>query len=108
MSKLVYLVPLFPLLGFLINGLGRRSLSKTMISVIGTGAITASFVVSLVLFSDVKLHGSSISVLFNFIDTAGFKIPLLSRVDQLSALFLLIITGIGSLIHLYSSVYMID
>ncbi len=107
MSKLVYLVPLFPLLGFLINGLGRKSLSKTMISIIGTGAIAASFIVSLVLFFDVKAHGSTISVLFDFINVDSFKIPFSFQVDQLSSLFLLIITGIGSLIHLYSSVYMI-
>jgi NADH-quinone oxidoreductase subunit L len=41
MNKLVYLVPLLPLLGFLINGLGRKSLSKTFIGIIGSGAILA-------------------------------------------------------------------
>ncbi len=106
MSKLVYLVPLFPLLGFLINGLGRKSLSKTAISTIGTGTILASFVVSLVLFFDVKSNGGSVAVLFDFINTDSFTIPFAFQVDQLSSLFLLIITGIGSLIHLYSAAYM--
>lgn len=41
MSKLVYLVPLFPLLGFLVNGLFRKSLSKSMIGIIGSGAMLA-------------------------------------------------------------------
>ena len=68
MSKLVYLVPLFPLIGFLINGLGRKSLSKTLIGIIGSGAILASFIVSLVLFFDVKAHGGFTATAFNFIN----------------------------------------
>lgn len=106
MSKFVYLVPLFPLLGFLINGLGRKAMSKTLISVVGSGAILASFVVSLLLFFDVKANGGSVSVLFNFIQADRFTVPFAFQVDQLSSLFLLIITGIGFLIHLYSSAYM--
>jgi NADH-quinone oxidoreductase subunit L len=106
MSKLVYLVPLFPLLGFLVNGLGRRSLSKSSISIIGCGTILASFAVSVILFFDVKANGGSVSTLFDFINVESFRIPFAFQVDQLSSLFLLIITGIGFLIHLYSSAYM--
>jgi NADH-quinone oxidoreductase subunit L len=106
MSKLAFLVPLFPLIGFLVNGLGRKSLSKPAVSVIGCGSILASFVVSLVLFLDVKANGGTVSTLFNFIDVDSFRIPFAFQVDQLSSLFLLIITGIGFLIHLYSSAYM--
>jgi NADH-quinone oxidoreductase subunit L len=106
MSKLVYLVPLFPLLGFLINGLGRKSMSKSLISIVGSGSILASFVVSLLIFFDVKANGGSVVTLFNFISVENFTIPFAFQVDQLSSLFLLIITGIGFLIHLYSSAYM--
>lgn len=106
MSKLVYLVPLFPLLGFLVNGLGRKSMSKSLISIVGSGSILASFVVSLLIFFDVKANGGSVVTLFNFIRVESFTIPFAFQVDQLSALFLLIITGIGFLIHLYSSAYM--
>jgi NADH-quinone oxidoreductase subunit L len=106
MSKLVYLVPLFPLLGFLVNGLGRKSMSKSLISIVGSGSILASFVVSLLIFFDVKANGGSVVTLFNFISVKSFTIPFAFQVDQLSALFLLIITGIGFLIHLYSSAYM--
>lgn len=108
MSKLVYLVPLFPLLGFLINGLGRKSLSKSIISLIGSGSILVSFVVSLLIFFDVKANGGSVVTLFQFIDTESFSIPFAFQIDQLSSLFLLIITGIGFLIHLYSAAYMQD
>lgn len=108
MSKLVYLIPLFPLLGFLINGLGRKSLSKSVIGIIGSGAILASFVVSLLVFFDVKANGASVIELFDFIKVKSLVIPFAFQVDQLSALFLLIITGIGFLIHLYSTAYMHD
>lgn len=106
MSKLVYLIPLFPLLGFLINGLGRKSLSKSMVGIIGSGAILASFVVSLLVFFDVKANGATVVTLFNFIQADRLTIPFAFQADQLSALFLLIITGVGFLIHLYSTAYM--
>jgi NADH-quinone oxidoreductase subunit L len=106
MSKLVYLIPLFPLLGFLINGLGRRSLSKSMVGIIGSGSILASFVVSLLVFFDVKANGATVVSLFNFIQVDQFTIPFAFQADQLSAIFLLIITGVGFLIHLYSTAYM--
>lgn len=107
MNKLVYLIPLFPLIGFLINGLGRKSLSKSLIGVIGSGAILASFIVSQMLFFDVKANGAmAVNPLFTFIQTANLKIDFAFQVDQLSSLFLLIITGIGFLIHVYSTSYM--
>ena len=106
MNKLVYLVPLFPLIGFLINGLGRKSLSKSLIGIIGSVAILASFVVSVFLFIDVKANGASVVTAFNFINIDTFKIAFAFQVDQLSSLFLLIITGIGFLIHVYSTAYM--
>ena len=106
MSKLVYLVPLFPLLGFLVNGLFRKSLSKQLIGIIGSGAMLASFVVSLLVFFDVKNGGGATVQLFDFIHVGSLVIPFEFLVDPLSSLFLLIITGIGFLIHLYSTAYM--
>jgi NADH-quinone oxidoreductase subunit L len=108
MSKLIYLVPLFPLIGFLLNGLGRKALSKSMVSVIGVGSVLASFVVSLLIFREVRSEGFNTQVvtLFEFIRTGKVDIPFAFQVDQLSVLFLLIITGVGTLIHLYSTAYM--
>lgn len=108
MSKFVYLVPLFPLIGFLINGLGRKSLSKSLIGLIGSGVILASFAVSLGIFFEVKQVGFQPQVihLFDFIKVQSFTISFSFQVDQLSSLFLLIITGVGFLIHLYSTSYM--
>src|SRR3954466_16030828 len=101
MNDLIYLVPLFPLIGFLINGLFRKSLSKTAISVIGSGVILLSFIVSIILFFDVREHSGTVVNYFNFINVRGFQIPFAFQVDQLSIIFLLIITGVGFLIHLY-------
>ncbi|MBC7902833.1 MAG: NADH-quinone oxidoreductase subunit L [Gemmatimonadaceae bacterium] len=106
MSQLVYLVPLFPLLGFLLNGLLRKQLPKSVTSVIGSGVILASFIVSIILFFDVRAgHAGSVE-LFDFISFAKVHIPFAFQVDQLSVIFLLIITGVGFLIHLYSAAYM--
>ena len=108
MNNLAYLVPLFPLIGFLINGLGRKSLSKQAIAIIGSGSILASFIVSVLLFLQVKSSGAIVSEYFTFINLQSLKIPFAFQIDQLSSLFLLIITGIGFLIHVYSSSYMTD
>jgi len=114
MSKIAFLVPLFPLLGFLINGLGRQRLSKSAVGIIGSGMIFLSFLTSCFLFGQVYGAAAnsggapinSVVTLFNFIQTKAFTIPFAFQIDQLSVLFLLIITGIGFLIHLYSTAYM--
>ena len=103
MIKFGYLIPLLPLVGFLINGLGRNFLTKKMSSSIGSGVLVISFVCSLMIFFQVTQPGFSTQVLFlfDFIKTAGIDIPFALQFDQLSALFLLVITGIGlSLIHI--------
>ncbi len=107
-SHLVYLVPLFPLIGFLINGLGRKSLSKSLIGLIGCGVILASLLVSVGIFFEARHFENTPVVinLFDFIKVPGFNIPFAFQVDQLSSLFLLIITGVGFLIHVYSTAYM--
>lgn len=110
MINLVWLVPLFPLLGFLINGFGRNILSKTVIGFVACLAVLASFAISLGIFfelnsSDTK---SFIIPLFDWISAGNVKIPFSFLVDPLSTLMLLIVTGIGFLIHLYSTGYMHD
>ena len=107
MSQLVYLVPLFPLVGFLITGLGRNHLGRVMSGIVASGAVFASFVLSLFIFQEVRGESTPVIVeLFPFIDVAGISIPFAFQVDRLSVLFLLVITGVGFLIHLYSTSYM--
>ncbi len=79
-----------------------------MTGIIGSGVILASFIISILLFIDVKNNGASVISYFNFIDVDSFKIAFAFQVDQLSSIFLLIITGIGFLIHVYSTSYMHD
>ncbi|MGE5107133.1 MAG: proton-conducting transporter membrane subunit, partial [Sphingobacteriales bacterium] len=102
----IWMVPLFPLIGFLINGLGRNYLSKTMVSIIGCGVLLVSFVISFYFFISVKNGNHLVVQLFDFVNTGSLNIPFEFQVDALSSLFLLIITGVGFLIHLYSTAYM--
>jgi NADH-quinone oxidoreductase subunit L len=104
--QIVWLIPLLPLLGFLINGLGRKYLSKSVIGVIGSGVILASFVMSIWVFIQVKSGNTHVAEYFDFISAGSLKIPFAFQIDALSSLFLLIITGVGFLIHVYSTSYM--
>lgn len=110
MIDLVWLVPLIPLIGFLINGLGRNTFSKGLIGVIGSAAILIPFLISIGIFlalgSDTQK--SHEIFLFDWISAGSLKIPLSFLVDPLSSIMLLIITGVGFLIHIYSVGYMHD
>lgn len=106
--QIAYLIPLLPLIGFLVNGLGRKYLSKTLSGIIGSGVILGSFLLSLYVFVSVKNGNTHIAHYFDFINIASLKIGFDFQIDQLSSLFLLIITGVGFLIHVYSTAYMHD
>lgn len=106
MKVILALITLLPFAGFLFNGLGRNIWSKKTIATNGTMYIFASFVFSLIAFWNVKEQGAITVHFFDFINTSTVKIPFDFRVDALSSLFLLVITGVGTLIHLYSSAYM--
>ncbi|MGH2648409.1 MAG: NADH-quinone oxidoreductase subunit L [Ginsengibacter sp.] len=105
-----YLIPLLPLLGFLINGLGRKVISKSITGIIGSGVIFISFCLSVLIFINVSKEGFVPQHInyFSFINIAKLNIPFEFQIDQLTAVFLLIITGVGFLIHLYSTSYMKD
>jgi NADH-quinone oxidoreductase subunit L len=106
--NLVWLVPLIPFLGFLINGLGRNTLSKNSVGFIGSAAVFASFVLSVAIFIALgnDAQKSHEIFLFDWISAGKLNIPLSFLVDPLSSIMLLIITGVGFLIHVYSAGYM--
>jgi NADH-quinone oxidoreductase subunit L len=118
MKNLILLIPLLPFVGFLINGLLRKYLPKTVVGIIGSGTVLASFIASIMVFFRLdELTGKQISKnariisepvvsYFDFINIPSLKIPFAFQIDQLSAIFLLIITGVGFLIHVYSTAYM--
>ncbi len=104
--KLAFLIPLLPLIGFLINGLGRNFLSKRVSGIVASGMVLFSFLLSLQVFSEVREGASAVISYFDFIRIQGLQIPFSFQIDALTSLFLLIITGVGFLIHVYSTSYM--
>ncbi len=104
--QIVWLIPFLPLIGFLINGLGRNQLSKSLTGIIGSGVILGSFLISVFVFLQVKSGNIHVAHYFDFINTESLKVGFDFQIDQLSSLFLLIITGVGFLIHVYSTSYM--
>ena len=118
-SVLPALILISPLIGFLINAvilpLGYKGFAKTPANTAGgvaTAFIGFSFI--LALFSFASLSGSASSEpslvinCFEWFNFGGLNIPFELRIDKLSGLLVLIITGIGTLIHLYSISYMHD
>jgi len=109
MEKYIWLIPLLPLAGFVINGLGRNALSKGVIGFIGSLLILIAFGLSVATFFQVKSSGHAIDVnLFTWFTAGKLQVNFSFLVDQLSSIMLLIITGVGFLIHLYSVGYMHD
>ncbi len=109
MDKYIWLIPILPLAGFVINGLGRNSLSKGAIGFIGSFLVLISFGLSVGAFLQIHATRQPIVVdLFDWFGAGSLKISFSFLIDQLSSLMLLIITGVGFLIHLYSVGYMHD
>jgi len=106
--EIVWLIPLLPLVGFLITGLFRNSLSKGASGFIASAAILGSFALSVFVFFQVKAGNTHVAHYFNLFKIESLTVPFEFKIDQLSTLFLLIITGVGFLIHLYSTSYMHD
>jgi NADH-quinone oxidoreductase subunit L len=100
---------LSPFVGFLFSVFFGKKISKNVSGYIGTFAVITSFIVTLILFLDVNQTKKPIVIsLFDWISLSNFKLDFGFLFDQLSLLWLLFVTGIGSLIHLYSISYMHD
>ena len=109
MEHLVYLIPLFPLVSFVIIALFGKNLSKSITTFLAPGSILASFVVALlILFSQVSTNQSVTVPLFSWFQVGDFQADFSFLVDSLSILFTMVITGVGFLIHVYSTGYMHD
>src|SRR5215218_1794200 len=105
---MLLLIPLLPFAGFLINAFLGRRLPKPVSGGIACLAIIGSFVVSVLSVMSVAsaAEGFAEATAFNWMASGDLQIPLTLRLDQLSSLMILVITGIGSLIHIYSTGYM--
>ncbi len=106
--QIVWLIPFLPLVGFLITGLGRNKLSKGASGSIASAMILGAFALSIFAFLQVKGGNIHTAHYFDLINISTFRVGFDFKIDQLSSLFLLIITGVGFLIHVYSTSYMHD
>jgi NADH-quinone oxidoreductase subunit L len=106
---MLLLIPLLPLVGFLVNAFLGRRLPKSVSGGIACLVMVASFAVSAASVWTL-VNTPSVpwieSTYFRWISSGDLQIPLQFRVDHLSALMILVVTGIGSLIHIYSTAYM--
>jgi NADH-quinone oxidoreductase subunit L len=111
MLEYVWLIPLFPLLGAVINGLfGKKIKNEAIIGGIGTAMMVLSFIVSCgILFQLMGMPAEERvfqKVVFPWIHSGNFKADMAFLVDPLSAIMIMVVTGVGALIHLYSVGYM--
>lgn len=107
MENLVYAIVLLPLLGFLINGLFGKNLPKIVVGSLATIAVFGSFCIAVSLFMNFDSESQPVVVkAFEWFRVNGIQINFGFQIDQLSLMMIMVITGIGSLIHLYSIGYM--
>ncbi|AXE19936.1 NADH-quinone oxidoreductase subunit L [Runella rosea] len=104
-SSLLFLIPLLPLIGFIINGIGFRHVPKSLAGVIGSAASLGSFAISILAWNAFEGQPQVVK-LFDWISIGQLTIPFAFQIDQLSLLMLMVVTGVGSLIHIYSMGYM--
>src|SRR5580693_9073193 len=103
----LWLIPILPFLGFLINGLFGRRMSKSMVNLFAIGSVTLSFlwaVKTLVGLS--PLETKYIEHYFTWIQSGALNISIDFAVDRLTAVMLMVVTGVGFLIHVYAVGYM--
>src|SRR5207237_2326105 len=105
---MLLLIPLLPLVGFLINAFLGRRLPKVVSGGIACLVMVASFVVSLMsaLTASRGVDHAIQQTVFSCITSGDFQIPFALRLDPLASVMILVVTGIGSLIHIYSTAYM--
>jgi NADH-quinone oxidoreductase subunit L len=108
-TSLVLILLLSPFLGFLFNVFLGKKAGKNIVGIVGTLSVVISFAVTLYLFGYNQVNPDPVVInLFDWITIERFNVNFGFLIDQLSLIWLLFVTGIGSLIHLYSISYMHD
>jgi NADH-quinone oxidoreductase subunit L len=112
MMDYVWLIPLFPLIGFLVNGLVGKSLPKKVVGTIGSMAVGLSFLVTVAIFLEflqLPVDARSVEkVIYTWIASGPFKVSVAYLIDPLSLVMLLVVSGVSTLIHIYSIGYMYE
>jgi NADH-quinone oxidoreductase subunit L len=112
LTEYIWLIVAIPLLGFLINGILGLSFAgfrkqKTIIGFLATAAVFIPFLISVGIFFSMGAETEAVVVrLFTWIEAGSFTSDIAYRVDQLSIIMVLFVTGVGAFIHLYSMGYM--
>lgn len=105
-AQYLYLIPLLPLLAFVINLLFGRYIGKNA-HWIASPAIFASLVLSVLVFREISATGEPLRQnLYTWIQSGDFHIGINLYADQLTAVMLLVVTSVGFLVHVYSKGYM--
>jgi NADH-quinone oxidoreductase subunit L len=104
--ELLRWIPLIPLLGSLINLFFGRAVGKQTAGALASAAVGVSFALALVVFWQLPATGIFRDTVYTWIDSGSFQIKISFQVDALTAVMLLIVTGVGFLIHVYSLGYM--
>ncbi|NBL64676.1 NADH-quinone oxidoreductase subunit L [Flavobacterium sp. NST-5] len=108
-TGLLLLLILAPFAGFLLNVFVGKNLGKSASGWLGTVAIAISFIVSIIFFLEINETKQGVTInLFRWMQLGSFNVNFSFLLDQLSILWLLFVTGIGTLIHIYSISYMHD
>jgi len=107
---MLLLIPLLPFLGFVVNACLGRRLPKAISGAVACLAIIGAFAVSLSVAWPILMAGADAhpveQTVFMWLPSGELQVPFKLRVDQLASLMILVVTGIGSLIHIYSVGYM--
>ncbi len=103
----LWLIPAFPFAGFLVNGLAGRRLPKSAVNLVAVGSVLLSFLwVLKVLFASMPLEAAHVERYYTWIESGILNVGFDLAVDRLTAVMLLVVTGVGLLIHIYSTGYM--
>jgi NADH-quinone oxidoreductase subunit L len=113
MMDYVWLIPLVPFIGFLINGLLGKSLPKGVVGTIGSLAVGLSFLVTVAIFLEFlnlppDAPKAVEKMVFTWISAGPFKAEAAFLIDPLSLIMMLVVSGVSTLIHIYSIGYMWD
>src|SRR5512139_3902524 len=110
MLQWLWLVPTLPLLGSILNGIGAGRLPRKVVSAIGTGSVGLALLVALGCFRDLLALGPEArqfgQTMFTWIQSGDFQVAIRFALDPLSGVMMLVVTGVGFLIHVYSTGYM--
>src|SRR5438105_2222622 len=107
----LWLIPIFPFIGFLLNGVFGRRLSKTVVNAVACGSVLLSFAWVLHILFDLGafsggLEETHVEHYFTWMQSGALNIGIDFAVDRLTAVMLMVVTGVGFLIHVYATGYM--